>query len=476
MIKKNYFLLLFLAAVTTLKVQAQYSSQNITFVGNWYNPSQPPEPTYGIKYNSVWGWVDTADSNKEYAILGSGLGTHIIDISVPSNPVQIDFVAGRRDECIWREYKTYGNYLYAISDDGAPNSFQIIDMSYLPDSVHVVHDDTTIVERAHTLFIEGDKLYIGSVKEHSPGGGVYSMAVYSLANPEVPLLLRALNQDYPSITWVHDMYVRNDTVYASCGFDGLYIYKYNAGTNNFTALNSLTSYPDQGYNHSSALTPNSHTLVFCDEVPENTLLKVLDVTDVTNLSILDTFKSNEGATPHNPYIWGTDRVVIAYYQDGLQIFDISNPTNVTKTGFFDTDTLHGLNDGFPAGSTYHGAWGAYIDLPSGLFLVGDMQNGLFVLNPSLALGVTENNINENNVSVFPNPTNNYCSITINLTQSEAILFELFDVTGKKIFSKAETIGAGNSTRTILMDQYKSGMYILKMTGKDIYYTQKIIKK
>lgn len=472
---KNYFLVLIIALFASINLSAQYSSQNIYFIGQWYNPAQTAEPTYGIKYNSVWGWVDTADSFREYAILGSGSGTHIIDISTPTSPVEVDFVAGRRSGCIWREYKTYGKYLYAISDDAIPNSFQIIDLSYLPDSVHVVHDDTTIFERAHTLFIDGDKLHVGSVKEHPPTGGVYSMAVYSLANPEAPVLLRALNQDDPSITWVHDMLVRNDTVYASCGFQGLFFYKYNVGTNNYTTLNSLTTYVDQGYNHSSALTPDGHTLVFCDEVPANTAVKILDVTDITNVNMMDTIKSNQGATAHNPYLWGTDRAVIAYYQDGLQIFDISNPANVVRTGYFDTDTLHGLNDGYPGSFTYHGAWGAYIDLPSGLFLVGDMQNGLYVLDATFALGVNENTFTENNISVFPNPTNNNVSITIKLLQTEDLLFELFDITGKKLFSKKENIGAGNTTKSIHLEQYTSGMYILKITGKDINYSQKVIK-
>lgn len=475
MSKKKHFLLLILIAVTSLKVQGQYSSQNITFVGNWFNPLQVAEPGYGIKYNSVWGWVDTADSNREYAILGSGSGTHIIDISNPATPVEKDFVPGRRNLCIWREYKTYGNYLYCISDDGAPNSLQILDLSYLPDSVKVVYDDNTLFERAHTLYIDGDKMYCGSVNL-AGGAGYYSMAVYSLSNPELPVFLHTLNSDYPAITFAHDMLVRNDTVYASCGYQGLYIYKYNVGANTFTEINSLATYPDQGYNHSSALTPDGKTLVFCDEVPANKNVKILDISDITNIGLMDTVKSNEGATAHNPYLYGTDRAVIAYYQDGLQIFDISNTSNVVKTGFFDTDTTHGLNDGYPTSSTYHGAWGAYIDLPSKLMLVSDMQNGLYILNAWLALGVQENTNTDNNISVYPNPASNYFSVNLKFTQEEELTFEMFDITGKKMFSRKETIGAGNTTKTVHLDQYTSGMYVLKVTGKDIQFSQKVIKQ
>src|SRR3954469_23322607 len=258
---------------------AQYDHQNVELIGNWFDSAQVPEPAYGIKYNSVWGWVNP-QNNVEYGILGSGSGTSIIDLSHPATPKRVAFVKGRRDKCIWREYKTYKNYLYAISDDGSPNSFQIIDLSYLPDSVHVAYDGTDIFEKGHTIFIDGDKMYIGYVKLDAAHNGVYSMAVYSLADPEKPTLLRTLNDDDSNISYVHDMLVRNDTVYASCGNQGLFIYFYDKATNKFNPINAVTSYPNQGYNHSSALTPNGKTLVFCDEVPRNLSVKVLDVSNI----------------------------------------------------------------------------------------------------------------------------------------------------------------------------------------------------
>jgi choice-of-anchor B domain-containing protein len=471
--KKLCLQIIFAVLLLPLFAVGQYSSQNVSLTSHWYNPSQAGEPTYGIKYNSVWGWVDTVH-HTEYAILGSGDGTHFIDLSNPSAPVQRDFVAGRHSLCIWREYKTYKNYLYAISDNSSPNSFQIIDMSYLPDSVHVVYDDTSIFERAHTLYIDGNKLYCGSVTKPSTGG-YYSMAVYSLANPELPAFLRGLNQDYPSIGFAHDMFVRNDTVYASCGYDGLFIYKYNSN-NTFSLINSMTVYPDQGYNHSSCLTPNGKTLIFCDEVPANLGIKLVDVSDLQNMSILSTFKSNEGATAHNPYIYGTNRAVIAYYQDGLQIFDISNPAAPVKTGFFDTDTLKGLNTNFDANPTYHGCWGAYIDLPSKIILASDMQNGLYVLDATAALGVKEKTNLTNSISIYPNPAKSDISIAISLKYTDAVSVEMFDITGRKIISEKENILAGKTIIPITTQILASGIYILKVTGKEINYSKKIVKE
>lgn len=469
------FLLFFFLLLGSISVNAQYDHQNIDLVGHWYNPSEVGEPTYGIKYNSCWAWVDSVHGNHEYAILGSGSGTHIIDIGNPAAPVEVDFVAGRRNLCIWREYKTYGHYLYAVSDDGAPNSFQIIDMSYLPDSVHVVYDGTDLFERAHTIYINQDKMYVASVNL-AAGSGYYSMAVFSLANPAAPAFLRSLHDDFPLINYAHDMLVRNDTVFASCGYQGLYIYKYNAGSNTFSEINSLTSYPDQGYNHSSTLSPDGKTLVFCDEVPANMAVKVIDISDITNINVASNFKSNEGATAHNPYFWGHNRVIIAYYQDGLQIFDVSNPSTPYRTGYFDTDTLHGLNDGYPTNPTYQGNWGAYVDLPSGLILASDMQNGLYILDAQIALGIPSITGTDNNCRIFPNPCTDKTTVQISVNTATTAQYAVQDLQGRTLISGAIDLLPGKREWQLPTGQLPSGMYLLKIQGKGVFCTEKLVRQ
>lgn len=471
--KLIYKCILFLF-VLTLSASAQYQHENISLLGHWFNPNQVSEPNLGIKYNGCWGWVDTADNNKEYAIIGSSSGTNIVDVSNSTSPVLVDYVAGKREECIWREYKTYGNYLYAISDDQGPNSFQIIDLSYLPDSVHVIHDTTSIFERAHTLYVDGNHLYCASVTtgdfQH------YSMAVYSLDNPEQPQLLRTLNQDDPLISAVHDMFVRNDTVYASCGYQGLYIYKFNPDTT-FSLISSYTSYPGQGYNHSSFLTPNGKSLVFCDEVPRNLPIKVIDVTDLQNISLESSFQSNSGPTPHNPYIIGDHRVVVAYYQDGIQIYDIKNPAAPFRMGYFDTDTLDGAENNYnPDGTTYHGCWGAYVDLPSGILLASDMQNGLFVLDATLALGVKNKEQQTQVVSVFPNPSEGIINVEFDVNTTDVVVVEIFDIAGRKLFSQQVPVFAGANQKAFDISTLQTGVYLLKVVVNEIYFSQRIVKK
>lgn len=476
---KKFILPLFIALCSffIFDCSAQYTSQNISLLSQWNDPAIIAEPVFGIRYNSVWGWVDP-QNNKEYAVLGSSDGTNFFDVSNPSNPILIDYVQGKRDSCVWREYKTYQNYLYAVSDDPVnasnQNSLQIIDLSYLPDSVHVVYDIDTLFAQAHTLFIDGDKMYCGRVNSATVS---FSMAVYSLANPVAPQFLRALNQDDPSIQTVHDMYVRNDTVYASCGFDAFHIYKLNSN-NTFTEIGSLTNYANygQGYNHSSTLTADGNTLIFADEVPISLAVKSVDVSNFSNITVLDTFRSTPGtiATPHNVYIQNgsNTRTIVAYYEDGLQTFDISNPSNIIRTGFFDTSPLN--CPGCPNPS-YSGCWGAYVDLPSGILLASDMQNGLFVLQSNGALGVSNPTTDHIDIDVFPNPFTQDFQGNISLVSGEMVSVELSDIYGKHLLKKEIIFHAGNSSFTIDARSLSTGTYFLAVKGESFSKTEKIIK-
>jgi len=463
-------------ALYSLTAFAQYPTQNVTLLSTWDSTQIPSESFYGIRYNGIWGWVDPQD-NREYAIIGSTEGTHIIDVTNPSSPVQRDFVPGRRNQCIWREYKTYQNYLYAVSDDSPPNSLQIINLSYLPDSVSVVHDNNTILERSHTIFIDGNKLHCG-IPRGGVIGGTGKMAVFDLTNPTAPTLLRKVETDYPGSDYVHDMYVRNDTVYASSSYAGLFIYKYNTTGNTYNLLASLTTYLDQGYNHSSALTADGNTLIFCDEVPVNMSVKALDVSNLSNLTVTDYFKSTPStiATPHNPFIRAGDntRVIIAYYQDGVQIFDISNPSNVVRTGFIDTNPTDCPSCPNPS---YSGCWGAYVDLPSGIIIASDMQNGLFVIDASGALVSGGNNIagTGNSVNIFPNPSSGSFQVTVDLRSEDELAYEIHDISGRLVASQKQFFAQGKTNFQVEAG-LEAGVYFLTISGSSFTYTEKLVRQ
>ncbi len=463
---------LFILCIFSACISAQpYSSQNINLLS-----LIDPHPGTGVgpdgrKYAGCWGWKQPV-TNKEYAIVGSSIGTYFIDVTTPSTPSVCAFVPGKQG-CTWREIKTYQNYCYVVSDDGSPNTFQIIDMAALPATVTVVHDDKTYFERGHTIWIDNDKMYIGSTTYSVGNTPAYSsMNLYSLATPSAPVLLRSLNTDFPSITTVHDMFVRNDTIYASCGNQGLYILKYIVSVGNFIQLGSYTGYAFSGYNHSSYITANGKNLVFCDEVPAALPIKIVDVQNPANVQPASTFIPHIKTTPHNPYVLGNNLVVVACYQDGLNIYNISNPNNVYNVGFFDTYPQGGFNTGDYQNADYRGNWGAYPYLPSGIIIATDMQNGVFLLDAGAAAvstGIKTNTISQTNMLFYPNPAND--RISLNYSTNNISVVQIKNAMGQLFFEKRF---AGSIHDYINVTDLASGTYLISIVENDNVTTKKLI--
>lgn len=442
---------------------SQFSHQNISLLGQFNDTTVVAESVYGIRYQSCWGWQNPLDQ-KEYAIIGSTAGTYIIDVSIPTAPTQINYIPHRQTDCIWHEYKTYGNYLYIISDDAGNNSLQIVDLSTLPISATVIYDSNSIFTHAHAQYVDGNKLYVSSV---NASGNYSSMNVYSLNDPTFPTLLRRLDSDFPSINSVHDMYVVNDTVYASCGNSGLYIFHYDTIANHFILLGSLTNFPTQRYNHSSFLSPDHGYLYMCDEVPSGMPFSVVDVRDISNPTVIGTYNTNVGATPHNPYV-KDNLLFVAAYQDGLYIYDISNPITPVLSGYFDT---HPQNPpGTYPSPAYAGCWAAYTDLPSGIILASDMQLGLFILDVSVITSSKTFTQNSNDkFIVYPNPSNNQFSIRIK-NENESGTMTLYDLNGRTILLKKFS---NQSELTFETNNISNGVYSLNIQTEKINFTNRI---
>lgn len=476
---KNLIFILCAYLIFINRNQAQtYPSLNISLLSH-IDPEKDNTGSDGRKYSGCWGWWQEV-KDKEYAIVGTSSQTYFIDVTVPSNPIIRDSVKAARSGCTWREIKNYQNYCYIVSDDGPPNSFQIVDMQYLPDSVHIVHNDTTYFERCHTIFVDNDKLYCGLPTKH--GAATKNMQVYSLANPASPLLLRTLSDDVSGLGTVHDMFVRNDTVYASCGYEGFRIIKFNPGSNTFSLMQSFTNYPYSGYNHSSWQTDDRKTMVFADEVPAGLPGKVIDVTDFNNITLVDTITPNFSvSTLHNPYIMGNKWCWVSIYQDGLYLYDISTPSNTTIYGYFDSYPQGGLNVGNYFGQNYRGNWGAYPYLPSKIIIACDMQNGIFILDGdnTYKSGFNSTSVKEALVpssvfSVFPNPARNELNLLIANQNNKTLNYTITDVLGKIVEDNSIEINNMVYKTSVNTSSFSSGCYFVTLKGNNLNETKKVI--
>ncbi|MCB9275972.1 MAG: choice-of-anchor B family protein [Lewinellaceae bacterium] len=345
---------------------AQEIQLNMSLLGRW---DAEGLPTAGaIKYNDIWGYTDC--SGREYAIMGSARNVHFLDVSVPSNPVEVGRFEGSVNS-IWRDMKTYGHYAYAVADQGS-DGLMVFDLSGLPDTVVKVGQYTEHFLTSHNIFIDvaQGRLYI--VGSNSRSNGVIVMDLRS--NPAEPQLLASI--PLPG-GYVHDIYVRDNIAYCSHGNQGLGVYGLT-DPNNLINLGSLTSYPEQGYNHSSWLVEDGSKLVFADETHGRSL-KLADVSNPAEITILDLFKSGllapaaTNSIAHNPFVRG-HYAIVSYYHDGVQVFDLSNPGDVQRVAYYDTYPENQNYNG------YEGCWGVYPFLPSGNIIASDITHGLFVLS------------------------------------------------------------------------------------------------
>ena len=80
--------------------------------------------------------------------------------------------------------------------------------------------------------------------------------------------------------------------------------------------------------------------------------------------------------------------------------------------------------------------------------------------------------NDDLVRIFPNPTNGLLNIRINKFVGK-LTYQLIDINGRVILNQTEN--NFNIEKSINISNLESGVYILKITGNDLNYSQKLIK-
>ena len=380
---RNLYIFFFFTFIS-LNIKAQFDSQ---LLFHWNDSTIVGSQAYNNAYNEIWG---ININNSEIAIIGSTSGTHFFDVTNPQNSTEVAFLSAgyTGTGVIHRDYHDFNGFLYIVCDEGSSSTLQIVDISNLPNSINTVYDSNSLFTKAHNIFID-----TASAKMYACASN-NAMDVYSLHVPSSPALIYS----YSSVGHVHDAYVRNDTAYLNCGNQGLRVMDFSM-VNNLgdqpQQLASLISYPDAGYNHSGWLSDDGSIYAMQDE-NHGYDIKILDVSDLNNISVIATFNSgvDSQSMAHNGIIKG-DLLYVAYYHDGLRVFDISDPNNPVQVNSYDTYAPNNH-------TSYRGAWGVYPYLNSGNILVSDMQSGLYVLDMSNSSTTTFNIVNSKH-NIYPNP-------------------------------------------------------------------------
>lgn len=441
---------------------SQLSNVGTSLIAN--KNDHPTANTY--KYSACWGY--RAPNGREYAIIGCQPGTAFYDITDTANVHEVGFQTGLTSE--WREMKVYSHYAYIVSE--ANNSkLQIVDLQYLPDSIHFV---TTFAyanyTHTHSISQDGPYLYLNggnvSVGQSNQGG----IAVIDLTNPEAPVKRGTWGTQY-----VHDCRVRNDTIYACNIYDppGTISVINDANKDNLTTITSWHNVPN-AFPHNCALLPGRTFCLTTDEtdVP-NGKLKVWDISNLSNVTYVTNWMPTGITTAivHNVEIYG-NYAVIAHYEAGIRIVDISNPAVPTEVAWYDT---------YPSANvaSFYGCWGVFM-FPSGKIIGSDTQTGLYVIRVTVPLTGTGNNNNSipKNYSLeqnFPNPFNPSTRINYSLPENTFASVKVYDLTGRQVAVLEDGYkAAGSYSVSYDASRLASGVYYYTLSSKDVNITKKMI--
>ena len=359
------FLILFVLLIFFAKTTFTQENFNLELLAN---------VQFGEDGNDCWGFVD--DQGTEYAVMGTRTATRIFSLEDPSNPIPRYTVFGSAS--VWRDIKYYNKHLYATTDQGR-DGLLIIDVSGAPDTfshffwkpfVQLPSGQDTLL-RAHNIYI--DENGIAYLAGHNiPRRGVLMLDLKD--DPKAPVILGAANLFYS-----HDAYTRGDTLYSSELNNGFAIYDVKDKANPVELARITTS---NNFTHNAWLSDDGKYVFTTDEVRFG-YVDAYDISDMNNIRFTDKFRPIETlqkpVIPHNTHYFEGYNVV-SWYTDGLVIFDAKRPENLVKVAAWDTHPDDSqLN---PNANWFHGCWGAYPYLPSGLVIASDINTGLYIFRPT----------------------------------------------------------------------------------------------
>src|SRR5687767_1190847 len=374
--RPGFFRALFLSAAVasialTTAGHAQIS-RNVTLISQMHQYEE---------YSACWSYIHS--DGREYVVINATRGASIVRLTDPANPVEVAFIP--LVESPWHEVKQYRNYLYITTDGFQFNghrALEIIDMrdpdrprragSFNP-NLGFIH--TVTVDDARGLLflngmppdVEGEeelrqiKIEIEQGLRHHPTQGFGSMRIYSLADPEHPVEVGHYDE------YVHDLHVRGARGYASLIIDGFIVVLDLSDPSNPTELARWES-PNQ-FTHSAWTSEDERYLYVCDETGGPNSLSVWDISDLAHPRLTYLHQDLIGHVPHNPRVRG-DVLFLSHYTAGVRVWDITNPAWPVESGWY--DTYPGPSGGFA------GNWEVAPYYPSGIFVISDIQTGLYV--------------------------------------------------------------------------------------------------
>ncbi|MFP2923952.1 LVIVD repeat-containing protein [Pyxidicoccus sp. 3LG] len=297
---------------------------------------------------------------------GKAGGLSVFDVKDRRNPVLKKVISLPTDH-FWNGVWSKGNALYVASAD---SGVIVFDISNPADPVLLRSVPGGPPLNVHTVLVEGDRLYGMSF---SPTG---ETLVFDVSNPLEPVLRQRIH--FPASTLgdvPHDAFAYGGRLYLNHTTGGYFV----VDVSNLDDVKLLGTYPyANGYSHHNAVgTFAGRTLAFEGSEGPGSHLRVLDVTDPAHIVKIGEFQLRSAPMPsiHNMLLVG-QRLYVAWYQEGVRVLDVSNPTQPRQVAHYNTFRE---TDPERSDDMFEGAVG--IRVPGdGYVYVVDTSRGLLIFN------------------------------------------------------------------------------------------------
>ncbi len=103
-----------------------------------------------------------------------------------------------------------------------------------------------------------------------------------------------------------------------------------------------------------------------------------------------------------------------------------------------------------------------------------------IIEEDTTIKVDEPKLSQNQLHLFPNPTENNLYLQPNLAPNSVLALRLYDISGRLLYDKKVFLLLGNEKQSINLSGYAAANYILSVTTEErntkFYNSFKIIKK
>lgn len=286
----------------------------------------------------VWG-----DGNTIVVALRDG-GLAMVDVTDPDNPAELG--TWNPGDVFVQDVKMGRDIVIATNESWEGPAVHILDVSD-PANITTIStiNSPAMTVSVHNVWVDTrGYLYLAS---NAPDPNVL---IYDLRDPANPTYLS--RYQHPEAEWgsynaVHDMVVLDNVLYAAYLSAGFVLVDVSDPAN---PVEMARHNYDDSFAHNIWPTEDRNYVLTTDEV-QGGHVQIWDVQDLGNIFKVSEYQTQDFTIVHNANIKG-DLAYISYYEDGVRILDVADPTNPVEVAFHDTYLDPAIGD-------FRGNWGVW---------------------------------------------------------------------------------------------------------------------